>query len=193
MKRVRPDGGGITFFLKTGKSYDDPACVAARLSHGRKWVCVMTNKSVFWALHGCMILFDRFWLPYGFLHSNETRDWLAYLRQSSTFSVSIFWFCTRVWQINLACRCASSLLGNGCSRMQSLHPENRQISPKIPCAKQKVIQLFINNTDPAVWRTAEKQRIYLHKAIRIYCIKSCKHARHRRRFVRYYADPLSLT
>ena len=88
------------------------ACVAARLSLRRKWVCVITNKSVFWVLLGCTILYNRFWLPHGFLHCNETRDWLAYLHQSSTFSVSMFWFWTWVWQINLAGRCAYSLLRN---------------------------------------------------------------------------------
>ena len=156
------------------------ACVAARLSHGRKWVCVITNKSVFWALHCCTILYNRFWLPYGFLHFNEARGWLTYLHQSSPFSVLMFWFCTWVWQINLASRCVYRLLGNGCTctRTQFLHQDNRQTLRKIPCAKQRVIQLFIRNTEPTVWRT-DKQQIYLHKAIRIYGTKSCNHARPR--------------
>ena len=64
--------------------------------------------------------------------------------------------------------------------MQSLYQENRRTLRKIPCRKQRVIQRFIRNTDPAVSRT-EKQRIYLHKEIRIYCIKSCNHARPRTR------------
>ena len=76
--------------------------------------------------------------------------------------------------------------------MQSLHQENQQTLRKIPCRKQKVIQLFMKVTDPAVSLT-EKQRIYLHKAIRTYCIKSCNHASLEHGFVRYYADPLSLT
>ena len=97
------------------------ACVAAQLPHGRKWVCVITNKSVFCALHGCPILYNRFWLLYGFLHSNEIRDWLAYPCQSSPFSVSMFWFCTWIWQINLAGSCAYSLLGNGSNRIQSFN------------------------------------------------------------------------
>ena len=50
-----------SFFLKLSFLV---ACVAALLSSGRKWFCVITNKSVFWALHGCMVLHNRFWLPY---------------------------------------------------------------------------------------------------------------------------------
>ena len=44
--------------------------------------------------------------------------------------------------------------------------------------RQRVIRRFIRNSDPNVWRT-EKQRIYLHKAIGIYCTKSCSDARSR--------------
>ena len=100
------------------------ACVAARLSRWRKLVCVITNKSVFWALDGCTILYNRLYLPYDFLHSNETRDWLAYLSQSSPYLVSMFWFCTWDWEINNVARCTYSLLGNLCTRMQCLHQEN---------------------------------------------------------------------
>ena len=94
-------------------SYTTIACVAARLSHRRKRVCVITNKCMFGVLHGCTTLYNRFWLLYGFLHSNETGDWLAYLRKSSPFSVSLFWFCMWDGQINFAGRRAYSLLGNG--------------------------------------------------------------------------------
>ena len=143
-----------------------------------------------WALHDWTVLYNRFWLPYGFLHSNETRDWLAYLRQFFPVSISMFWFYMWDWPVNLASRCAYSLLVNGWTRMQSAHQENRQNSRKIPCGKQRAIQLFIRNTDPAVWRTVT-QRIYLPKAIRIFCIKSCNHTRSRTRIC-YYADLLSL-
>ena len=179
-----------TYFHESADSSLLSPCRSPTFTRTKVWVCVITNKTMFWALHDCTILYNRFLLPYIFLHSNETRDWLAYFRQSSPFSVSMFWLFTRAWQINLSGRYASSSLRNGWTRMQSLHQENRQTLRKVPCGKQGGNQLFIRNTDSVVWLT-EKQRIYWHKEVRIYCIKSCNHARPRTWICSLFRRPTS--